>query len=245
MPYIIRIVVVLVLVLGVVAAVRGVRGLFFQNSSAESGNEDKLQNTAAHTPQTEGEAVLTQAEIEPLGITVVLDPGHGGVQPGCVIGELQEKDIDMAITQRLKLQLEQMGFDVVMTRTSDEDVDLSERAAIANQAEGDCFISVHCNSYEDAAVSGLECFYFRSEEGKELAEAISRATSADDIRTREIKEGNFQVLRETIMPAVLIEVGYMTNPEELEALASDDYQQKLAESIADGIADLMQVSSAA
>lgn len=245
LAYAIRVAVALVMVLGVVVAVRGVRGLFSRGSTAGQSGEDKVQNAAALAPQTDGEAVLTQKEVKPLGLTVVLDPGHGGAQPGCVIGEQQEKDIDMAISQRLKLQLEQMGFDVIMTRSSDADIGLSERAEIANEAQGDCFVSIHCNSYEDSSVSGLECYYFRSAEGKELAEAISRATSASSILTREIKEGNFQVLREADMPAVLIEVGYMTNPEELASLASDAYQQRLAESIADGIADLMQVASAA
>lgn len=243
--YAIRLALALIMVLCVVVAVRGIRGLFSRNSTAESGGGDNTQHAAALEPQTDGEAVLTQAEIKPLGITVVLDAGHGGAQPGCVIGTLQEKDIDMAITQQLKLRLEQMGFDVVMTRSSDEDIDLSERAEIANEAEGDCFVSIHCNSYEDESISGLECYYYKSAEGKELAEAISRAAGDNDILTREIKEGNFQVLRETVMPSVLIEVGYMTNPEELKALASEPYQQTLAESIADGIADLMQVSSAA
>lgn len=242
--YAIRIALALIMVLCVVVAVRGIRSLFSRSSTADSGG-DKVQNTAALEPQTDGEVVLTQAEIKPLGITVVLDAGHGGAQPGCVIGALQEKDIDMAITQRLKLRLEEMGFDVVMTRSSDDDINLSERAEIANEAEGDCFVSIHCNSYEDESISGLECYYYKSTEGKELAEAISRAAGDNDVLTREIKEGNFQVLRETVMPSVLIEVGYMTNPEELKALASEPYQQTLAESIADGIADLMQVSSAA
>lgn len=242
--YAIRIALALIMVLCVVVALRGIRSLFSRSSTAEGGG-DKVQNTAALEPQTDGEVVLTQAEIKPLGITVVLDAGHGGAQPGCVIGALQEKDIDMAITQRLKLRLEEMGFDVVMTRSSDDDINLSERAEIANEAEGDCFVSIHCNSYEDESISGLECYYYKSTEGKELAEAISRAAGDNDVLTREIKEGNFQVLRETVMPSVLIEVGYMTNPEELKALASEPYQQTLAESIADGIADLMQVSSAA
>ena len=91
----------------------------------------------------------------------------------------------------------------------------------------------------DDSISGLECYYYRSEAGEQLAEAIATATETSEIDTRESKEGNFQVLREADMPAVLIEVGYMTNPAELELLASEEYQQTLASAIAEGIGAML------
>lgn len=239
LAYAIRGLLVLAAILCVVFAVRGVRFLSSLIAPAEE-KVDTGENTGGGDVQTGGEPIPAENTVQPRGLTVVLDPGHGGGQPGCVIGDLEEKDIAMSITKQLKEELEQLGFDVVLTRSTDADVDLSERASIANEAEGDCFVSIHCNSYEDDSVSGLECYYFRSEAGQQLAEFISKATAAGDINTREVKEGNFQVLRETVMPAVLIEVGYMTNPEELASLASQSYQQSLVHAIAEGIVEMMK-----
>lgn len=239
LAYAIRSLLLLGAALCVALAIWGVRLLMAPATSAE---EQALDTTSADgkEPQTGGELAPAEQTVQPRGLTVVLDPGHGGGQPGCVIGDLEEKDIAMSITKRLKEELERLGFDVVLTRSTDADVDLSERARIANEAEGDCFVSIHCNSYEDDSVSGLECFYFRSEEGQKLAELISKATAAGEIDTREVKEGNFQVLRETDMPSVLVEVGYMTNPRELTNLASQPYQENLAHAIADGIVEMME-----
>ena len=227
-----------VVLAAVLCLVLGAKGVLSLTSRASAHKKNDVQPVPISQADGNG-LTAAAAAVAPLGITVVLDAGHGGAQPGCVIGDLQEKEIAMAITQRLKTRLEQMGFDVVLTRGDDMDVGLAERAQIANQAEGDCFVSIHCNSYVDDSISGLECYYYRSEAGEQLAEAIATATEASEIDTRESKEGNFQVLREADMPAVLIEVGYMTNPAELELLASEEYQQTLASAIAEGIGAML------
>ena len=227
-----------VVLAAVLCLVLGAKGVLSLTSRASAHKKNDVQPVPISQADGNG-LTAAAAAVAPLGITVVLDAGHGGAQPGCVIGDLQEKEIAMAITQRLKTRLEQMGFDVVLTRGDDMDVGLSERAQIANQAEGDCFVSIHCNSYVDDSISGLECYYYRSEAGEQLAEAIATATETSEIDTRESKEGNFQVLREADMPAVLIEVGYMTNPAELELLASEEYQQTLASAIAEGIGAML------
>ena len=227
-----------VVLAAVLCLVLGAKGVLSLTSRASAHKKNDVQPVPISQADGNG-LTAAAAAVAPLGITVVLDAGHGGEQPGCVIGDLQEKEIAMAITQRLKTRLEQMGFDVVLTRGDDMDVGLSERAQIANQAEGECFVSIHCNSYVDDSISGLECYYYRSEAGEQLAEAIATATEASEIDTRESKEGNFQVLREADMPAVLIEVGYMTNPAELELLASEEYQQTLASAIAEGIGAML------
>lgn len=227
-----------VVLAAVLCLVLGAKGVLSLTSRASAHKKNDVQPVPISQADGNG-LTAAAAAVAPLGITVVLDAGHGGAQPGCVIGDLQEKEIAMAITQRLKTRLEQMGFDVVLTRGDDMDVGLAERAQIANQAEGDCFVSIHCNSYVDDSISGLECYYYRSEAGEQLAEAIATATETSEIDTRESKEGNFQVLREADMPAVLIEVGYMTNPAELELLASEEYQQTLASAIAEGIGAML------
>ena len=153
---------------------------------------------------------------------------------------MKEKDLTLPMSLMLAEILEDRGYNVVPTRTGDDSVSLADRAKMANAADAELFVSIHCNSYEDDSISGLECYYFRSEEGEKLAELISQATAAGDIDTREIKEGNFQVLREADMPSVLIEVGYMTNPQELTNLASQPYQENLAHAIANGIVEMME-----
>lgn len=186
-------------------------------------------------------AAPSEAAAEPEKIDVVLDAGHGGVQPGCVAGEVLEKDITLAVTMRLKDQLEEKGLSVLLTRDSDEDVELSDRAAIANQSDAQYFVSIHCNWFEeDTSVSGLDCYYYQDEEGMGLAQSILDSVSSRSIIAREIKEENFEVLWETTMPAVLIELGFMTNPEELEALLSEKYQETLASAIAEGILKRME-----
>ena len=177
-------------------------------------------------------------------IDIVLDAGHGGAQPGCVSGEMMEKDITLSVTMRLKDQLEKEGMSVLLTRDSDEDVELSDRAAMANESGARCFVSIHCNWYEeDPTVSGLDCYYYQDEEGMLLAESILYSASNHSIVTRESKEENFEVLRDTTMPAVLIELGFMSNPEELENLLSEEYQETLASAIAEGILSTIEESA--
>lgn len=203
--------------------------LFFGNVSSSPEKTLEQEPTASPT-------VSPVSSEKDLGLLVALDAGHGGVQPGCVAGEVLEKDITFAVTMQLKEKLEEMGFSVLLTRKGDEDIELAERADIANQSDACCFVSIHCNWYEeDASVSGLDCYYFGDEAAKALAESILERISNASITTRDIKEENFQVLRETNMPATLIELGFMTNPEELESLTSAEYQEKLAIAIAEGI----------
>lgn len=172
---------------------------------------------------------------------VALDAGHGGVQPGCVAGEILEKDITLSVTIRLKEKLEEKGLEVFLTRDSDEDVELSDRANMANQSGASCFVSLHCNWYEeDPSVSGLDCYYYQDEAGMLLAQSILDHIANVGVHTRELKEENFEVLWETTMPATLIELGFMTNPEELESLQSQEYQDKLASAIAEGIQKMLE-----
>lgn len=220
--------------------VLGARGISALTSRASVRKEGTAQAQPVSAAQADGSGLTAAAAaVEPLGVTVVLDAGHGGTQPGCVVDGLTEKEIALSITRQLQTRLEGMGFDVVLTRTSDTNLGLSQRAQIANRAGGDCFVSIHCNSYDSDLIYGLESYYFQSEEGEKLAEAIAEAARAKEISTRESKEGNFQVLREADMPAVLIEVGYMTNPAELALLASEDHQQALADALAQGIWEQM------
>lgn len=179
-------------------------------------------------------------ERDPNAVLIVVDAGHGGKDQGTCSGDILEKDINLKVARKLAKKLKKAGAKVVMTRDEDVKIELEDRAAIANEEAADFFVSIHCNYYEkDAGISGLECYYEESSEGgKELAERIVRTVGEEEgVEVRGTKTANYRVLLRTQMPAVLIELGYMSNPAECEKLADGDYQELLAERIAAGILD--------
>ena len=179
-----------------------------------------------------------QNEKETITRCVVLDAGHGGKDVGTSYGNIYEKDINLSIALEIKECLEQEGIEVILTRSSDEFISLEERAAAANQTDAEVFVSIHCNYYEDdSSVSGVEGYYCSdSEEGKELAESIlSTLGKNESITVRNAKSEEYYVLEHTNMPALLLEVGYLSNFEERQQLSNGDYKKILSQEIAKGI----------
>lgn len=171
-------------------------------------------------------------------LLVVVDPGHGGKDQGTCEGSVLEKDINLAVAAKLAEYLTENGADVILTRRKDEKVGLEERAKLANRENADLFISIHCNYYEDSAeIRGLECYYKEdSTEGGELAERIAgKFDGVDEVENRGTRTGEYRVLRKTDMPAVLIELGYLSNGEECRKLADEAYQELLAKKIAEAV----------
>lgn len=192
---------------------------------------------AALTAQEEPEANAPRLPEEPavpagpsVWGTVTIDPGHGGVDPGCGQEGGLEKDIVLPISMALKDLLEQAGVTVVMTRQTDETVSLDRRAEIANAAGSDLFVSVHCNSFEGEA-RGMDCYYHKSEPAKALAQLILDKAAERGIKARNVQKNNYQVLWDTDMTAVLVETGFLTDPEECALLCSPEYQQRVAQAI--------------
>lgn len=180
----------------------------------------------------------SEKEGDPNKVFIVLDAGHGGKDQGTCAGDILEKDINLAVTLKLAEKLKENGAEVLLTRETDVKIELEDRAKLANEEKADLFVSIHCNYYEDSTqIKGLECYYREtSEEGKELAERVSHAFDGiDEVENRGLKTADYRVLRKTDMPAVLIELGYMSNPEECKKLTDEDYQELLAERIAAGI----------
>ncbi|MCD7737447.1 MAG: N-acetylmuramoyl-L-alanine amidase [Lachnospiraceae bacterium] len=172
------------------------------------------------------------------GITIVIDPGHGGDDPGCIVGSVQECDINLSVGLKAAELLEISGAKVILTRTTDEYLSLEERAAAANNADADYFISLHCNYYEDSSsISGLECYYYTgTADGGVLADHILQYIGENtQIEVRKTEEQELSVLRNTTMTAVLIEMGYLSNAQECSKLNTDSYQEELAQAIAEGI----------
>lgn len=171
---------------------------------------------------------------------VILDPGHGGEYPGCIRGGVEEKALTLEICTRIRDKLRESAVDALMTRETDVTVTLDERCEIANASEAELFVSVHANSYPEEAIAGLESYFYKgSESGKALSDSVLAHAESAGIRTRYSREGNYQVIRDTKVPAILVETGYMTNPAELELLMSADYQDKLAEAIAGAIVEYL------
>lgn len=180
---------------------------------------------------------------------IIVDPGHGGFDPGKPgINGADEKDLNLQISLKLRDYLEQAGAVVIMTRTTDDDVDgmdgvkykskdMVERKKLAEG--GDILVSIHQNSFTQPSVKGAQIFYnSQSEKGKALAEAIQKSIKeyADPQNKREVKSNtNYYVLRATLIPAVIVECGFLTNPEEEKLLNSETYQDRVAWSIYLGI----------
>lgn len=165
---------------------------------------------------------------------VVIDPGHGGRDPGAVgIGGIQEKQINMTISNRVQQQLESAGVTVLMTRTGDQWVDLDARAQFANRAGADVFVSIHANaiSMSRPEVNGLETYYLAS--GERLARTIHANILRNvDMRDRGVRQARFYVLRHTSMPAVLVETGFVTGAEDAARFRNPAAVNQIADGIA-------------
>lgn len=178
---------------------------------------------------------------------VIIDPGHGGKDPGKVAGKVMEKDINLEIAKKLQKYLELADCTVIMTRVDDmskstgKKADMYKRKTTANGSQADIFVSIHQNSFSDASAKGAMVFYFNeSDNSKRLAECIQKQIkSFVDYRNKmEAKSnGNYFVLRQTTMPAVLVECGFLTNPTEKNRLMNPDYQDRMAWAIYMGIID--------
>ena len=167
--------------------------------------------------------------------TVVIDPGHGGTDGGAAWYGLVEKKLNLDLAQRLEKILRVRGLKVVMTRSSDKTVELGERAQIANRNTSAIFVSLHFNANLNRSISGFETFY-RSANGKTIARAVQRQMDNQLVGTnRGVTHSDFKVLKETRMPAVLIECGFLSHFTESKRCGSATHRQKLAYAIADGI----------
>ena len=216
-------------------------------------------------------------------MNIIIDPGHGGKDPGAIgrYYKVREKDIALDVAKRLKDELRKMGnFKIALTRTGDKFISLWKRSEIANKAKADLFISIHANACRYRKVKGFEVFYLSNAtddnaraiaaaenealsfendsnhnkpdyldatvwdmklsenrtESKELASFICKSASRQlGVRNRGVKSARFYVLKGTRMPAVLVEVGFLSNKDEEWRLRSASYRKKVATAIAKGI----------
>ncbi len=223
---------------------------------------------------------LAGSLVEQLGLTVrtvMIDPGHGGKDPGAMANGVREKDINLRMAKILGRMLQGQGFEVHYTRTTDAFISLEERTARANAKDADLFISVHCNAYSDASIKGLEIYYLnlatdaqsvrvaarengvsakkisdmqfilsdlmlnsKINESRDMASIMQKETvggmrSRYAVHNLGSKGAFFYVLTGARMPAVLVELGYLTNSGEAGNLNSDAYLTAMAKGMVGGV----------
>lgn len=190
---------------------------------------------------------LSEPTIE--GKTIVLDPGHGGYDPGAVgVTGLQEKGVNLDIALRVQKLLTDMGANVIMTRSDDTFIALSERAAIANNANADAFVAIHANSSTSASLGGTSTYYYAPSSNTALYSQLGqRSNLASKVQGQLIQnlgirnigtlQANFAVLRETKMPSILVETAFLSNKDEEALLKDDAFRDKTAQAIAQGLVD--------
>lgn len=188
---------------------------------------------------------------------VAIDSGHGGIDPGKVgVHGEEEKDINLAIAQRVQSLLEANDILVIMTRDSDTGLytesdsnkkmaDLAARCALINESGAELAVSIHQNSYHDASVCGPQMFYYRnSEEGERLARCLQQTfLGVQPENTRDIKyNDNYYILLHVNCPIVVAECGFLSNWEESELLMQEEYQEQVAWAITMGILTYLKSS---
>lgn len=168
--------------------------------------------------------------------TIVIDPGHGGKDSGTIGSGVMEKTLTLQTAKLLTNQLQAAGANVVLTRTDDTYLTLSERVKIVHQYQADAFISIHYDSSPSGLASGITVYYYDQSNDYPLALSLDPFLSQGlSIPYRGIRFGDFYVIRETNVPSVLLELGYVSNPAELATIASDAYQKQVAEAIVNGL----------
>lgn len=183
-----------------------------------------------------------------LNKVIYIDPGHGGADPGTIYKDIYEKDINLELCNKLKNKLESLGAIVYMTRYGDYDLsnnyavsrkksDLNNRAKIINNSKADIYISIHLNSISSSTWSGAQVFYDDvNEKNKEIAELMQNQLKEDLNTKRKVKElTNMLLNRKVIIPGILIEVGFLSNPNDRYLLQKQYYQKKVINSITTGV----------
>lgn len=181
---------------------------------------------------------------------LVIDAGHGGVDPGAVgISKVLEKDITLGVSKRLQALVQQSGAKAIMIRENDSDLgtsqgllrrkreDLAQRIQLAIDSQAEVYLSIHANSFPDPKLTGAQTFYHSdSPGGKLLAQSIQQELNSMT-NTKRVAKGNqdIYVLKKANQAAVTVELGFLSNPQEEQLLATPEYQQKLAIAIFKGV----------
>ncbi|MFS0575322.1 SH3 domain-containing protein [Sporosarcina sp. 179-K 3D1 HS] len=198
---------------------------------------DEERSIAVHTEKKKAKRVPGTMK----GLTIVIDPGHGGNDRGTTGARgTDEKGLTMLTAELLAAKLKAAGADVIMTREADTYVSLRKRVAISHQHEADAFISVHYDANPDASIQGFTT-YFTQAAHKELAMAVNEGlASTVPLRDRGAQPGDFLVLRENRQNAILIELGFLSNPNEERIVTSNLFREQATHGIYKGLLDYFE-----
>jgi N-acetylmuramoyl-L-alanine amidase len=178
--------------------------------------------------------------------TILIDPGHGGEDEGAHASgppAYCEKELTLATAHYLQSYLHQLGHTVFLTRDRDRTISLQQRSTLANKKAVDLFVSVHYNAAPSVQASGIDVFYYRdgapnarTRSSESLARyVLNGVIEKTSAISRGVKQGNFAVIRETVMPAILVEGGFLTNQQECKQILDPQHMKKIARGIALGI----------
>lgn len=234
----------------VIAAESGTAREFSANNmdDIKTLSEDGYDRDSADIEMSDvGSLLEDDVELAPVvkerpDILVAIDPGHGGEDEGCSRQEILEKDVNLQIAKAVESRLLAMGYQVMLTRDDDTSLTLDQRVELVNAAGADAYISIHQNACEEQSsdISGIETWY-NEDKGEQGSKRLAQLVHNDVIlyteaRDRQvIADDTLRVIRETNMPACLVETGFLSNRKEREKLCSEEYQERIAEGIVSGI----------
>lgn len=228
----------ILLLMGVLAGI-----IVVSQKTGEYLNERNKQEI--ETSGKAGEAVKNKEKL------IILDCGHGGRDPGKIgVNGTEEKVLNLCIAKKIELQLKEKGISVLMTREGDagradsQVEDLKARVQLINEKKPALAVSIHQNSYPDSSVCGTQVFYYvHSKDGEKAAGIMQESLKKAKLqKNREIKANDtYYMLKKTKPPVLIVECGFLSNPEEEALLNDETYQQKLAEGIANGILAYLQI----
>ncbi len=187
-----------------------------------------------------------------LGKTIYLDPGHGGIDSGTTYKKIYEKDINLIMSKKLEKSLTALGATVYLTREIDKDLsltkhnrkrsDLINRAYLINKTKPDMYISIHLNYLSDSRYKGLQIFYNnKNQENKQIAQSLTNYMKEYTSNVREPKyNSTYYMYRNITSPGVLIELGFLSNPDDRYRLTHEDYQDKLITNLTNSIEKYFQ-----
>lgn len=215
--------------------------LLYQLVSGEGTASDRKASLGARS-----DSIRTLEHQPETPYKVVIDPGHGGKDKGATGASGNfEKDFTLQVALKVEeLAKQEPQIEVYLTRSEDRFISSvnRERPEIGNQLGADLFISIHGNTYEDSSVSGTETYYYH-EDSLFLAEILQKhIVQTNGFRDRGVKKEDFFVLKDSNMPAALIEMGYLTNPQEENEMLTEDFQYRMASSIFDGIKEALNLN---
>ena len=207
----------------------------------QSVDAKALKITIVKSKQDEIRALNDRPFRKKLKDKIVLDAGHGGTDYGAIREGINEKDITLDVTQRIEAILRSKGYKVSLTRTDDTYVSLEDRVAFSEAEVPEIFVSIHVNSAVSSDPNGIETHWYH-DYSKDLAEVVHKhlVKELPNAKDRGLFKSKFYVINHTTVPAILCEIGFLSNEEERNELITDSRKQKTAKAIAEGIIEYLK-----